>query len=59
VHYPPAELAEVPERLFPERICFTHYKTTPADAPLEKEDPALKALQREIVFAEDGTEVEI
>ena len=59
VHFPPSEFAAVPEGLLPERICFTHYKTTPEDAPLEKEAPALKELRRNIVFAEDGTEAEI
>ena len=59
VHFPPSEFSAVPEGLFPERICFTHYKTTPEDAPLEKEDSALKELRKTIVFAEDGTEEEV
>lgn len=59
VHFPPSEFAAVPEGLLPERICFTHCKTTPEDEPLAKDDPALKKLRRTIVFAVDGTETEI
>ena len=59
VHFPPCKFAAVPGRLLPERICFTHYKTTPEDAPLEKDDPALKELRRKLVFTGDGTETEV
>lgn len=59
VHFPPVKFADIPKDLLPEEICFTHYKTTPEDAPLEKDDPVLVSLDKKIIFAEDGMKIEI
>jgi len=59
VHFPPVGYAEIPQGLLPGKICFTHYKTTREDASLEKDDPALVSLNKKIIFAEDGMEIEV